>query len=66
MTKATTNGVYILNGHRFIMQAGQVLPDGAEIEGATVEPETVDDAPVERKKPAPENRKKAAPENRSE
>ena len=56
MTKATAAGVYVLNGNRFRINAGDELPEGAEM-----------DAPQERAKgPAPENRMEPqAPENRS-
>jgi hypothetical protein len=61
--KAKSDGTYILNGHHFIMRAGQILPDGAEFE----ETDDVEETEVEeRAEPkAPENRaKKSAPENR--
>ena len=57
MAKAEKSGVYVLNGIRYRINAGDELPQGAEM-----------DAPVEEraKDAAPENRaKKAAPENRS-
>lgn len=57
MAKAEKAGVYVLNGVRYRINAGDVLPEGAEM-----------DAPVEEraKEAAPENRaKQAAPENRS-
>ena len=60
MANAEKNGVYVLNGHRFRIKAGDPLPEGAEFQ--------VVDAPVEERAndAAPENRaKKAAPENRS-
>jgi hypothetical protein len=37
--KAKANGIYFLNGHPFIMQAGQILPDGAVIDMAEEEVE---------------------------
>jgi hypothetical protein len=66
MAKAKTNGIYILDGHPFVMQKGQILPDGAEVsvetEAEVLEVEEIE----ERAEPkAPENRaKKSAPENR--
>ena len=57
MAKAEKAGVYVLNGVRYRINAGDELPAGAEM-----------DAPVEERKKAdaPENRaKSAAPENRS-
>lgn len=70
--KATANGIYRLNGHPFVMQAGQVLPDGAVVEIETeaeveepVEAVEVDETDEKRKKPAPQNRAKGkAPEDR--
>lgn len=58
MVKADKDGVYVLNGHRFRIRAGDPLPVGAEM-----------DKPVPEKRaepaPAPENRAKSgAPENR--
>jgi hypothetical protein len=71
MAKAKTNGTYILNGNHFIMEKGQVLPDGAEVvmetEAEVLEVEEIEDDAVEERaeKAAPENRaKKSAPENR--
>lgn len=60
MAKAEKSGFYVLNGMRYVINAGDVLPEGAEFQAA--------DEPVEeRAKPkAPENRaEKAAPQNRS-
>lgn len=57
MAKADKAGVYVLNGIRYRINAGDTLPEGAEM-----------DAPAEKRaeKAAPENRKKAdAPENRA-
>lgn len=57
MAKAEKAGVYVLNGVRYRINAGDELPVGAEM-----------DAPVEeRARPkAPENRaEKAAPQNRA-
>lgn len=54
MTKADRNTTYTLNGHRFRIKAGDVIPEGAVLDEERSE------------KAAPENRaKKAAPENRS-
>ena len=52
-TKAPRDGVYTHNGHRFFIQAGDELPEGAVMD-------------EERKQgPAPENKSRpAAPENR--
>jgi hypothetical protein len=57
MAKAERNGVYTLHGLRYIIRAGDPLPDGAEL----------DPDPEERAKgKAPENKsKQAAPENRA-
>jgi hypothetical protein len=62
MAKATHDGTYTnANGDRFVIRAGDPMPDGAVMDAA--------DEPVEeeRAKPkAPQNRSKgAAPENRS-
>lgn len=55
MTKAEKSGTYTLNGHRFRINAGDELPDGA-----------VMDDEQRAKGPAPENRKDGpAPENRA-
>lgn len=57
MAKAEKSGIYTLNGIRYQINAGDVLPEGAEM-----------DAPVEARKQdaAPENKAKAAPvENRA-
>lgn len=57
MAKAEKAGIYVLNGIRYRINAGDVLPDGAEM-----------DEPAEKraKDAAPENRaKSAAPENKS-
>ena len=52
MAKAEKSGIYVLNGARYQINAGDTLPDGAEMVG---------DEPVK-----PESRKKdAAPENRA-
>ena len=58
MPKAEKSGVYILNGARFKINAGDVLPEGATM---------AQDAPDERKRvETPENRAKGkAPENRA-
>jgi hypothetical protein len=66
MAKAKNSGTYILDGHHFIMEKGQVLPDGAEIQDAIEEAEEAEAVVEERaEKAAPENRaKKSAPENR--
>lgn len=58
MAKAEKAGVYTLNGARYRINAGDVLPEGAEMDG---------DAPQQRKRvETPENRaKSAAPENRA-
>lgn len=56
MAKAEKTGVYTLNGQRFRINAGDVLPDGAEMDA---------DAPQERSKgAAPENRAETAPQTR--
>ena len=53
MAKVEQNGVYVLNGKRYRIRKGDVLPEGAQMEQRA-------------KKPAPENRaEKAAPENRA-
>lgn len=60
MAKAEKSGFYVLNGMRYVINAGDVLPEGAEFQAA--------DAPVEERAEAeaPQNRaKKAAPENRA-
>jgi hypothetical protein len=59
MAKAEKTGVYTLNGYRYRINAGDVLPEGAEM---------AQDAPEERKRvETPENRAKAAaPENRAD
>ena len=56
--KAPRDGVYTLDGYRYLVQAGDELPEGA----------VMDDAPEQRKQgPAPENKAKAAaPENRAQ
>lgn len=57
MAKADKAGVYVLNGIRYRINAGDTLPEGAEM-----------DVPAEKraKDAAPENRAKpAAPENRA-
>lgn len=57
MAKAEKNGVYTLNGHRFRIKAGDVLPEGAVMDG---------EAEVRKQDAAPENKsKQAAPENRA-
>lgn len=57
MAKADKNGVYVLNGTRYQINEGDVLPEGAEM----VEDEPVKESPESRKKgPAPENRAKKA------
>jgi hypothetical protein len=58
MAKAETTGIYTLNGVRYRINAGDVLPEGAEM---------AQDAPEQRKRvETPENRSKAAaPENRA-
>lgn len=58
MAKAEKPGIYTLNGVRYRINAGDVLPDGAEMDA---------DAPEQRKRvETPENRaKSAAPENRA-
>ena len=54
MPKADKTGVYTLNGHRFRIKAGDVLPEGAVMDEERAE------------KAAPQNRaEKAAPQNRS-
>ncbi len=54
MTKADRNTTYTLNGHRFRIKAGDVIPEGAVLD---------EERSAEK---APENRaEKAAPENRS-
>jgi hypothetical protein len=60
MAKAERDGIYTLKGGRFKIRKGDVLPDGAVLDGA--EPEVEERA----EKSAPENKaKKAAPENRA-
>lgn len=55
MPKAAKSGIYTLNGKRFKIRAGDVLPDGA-----------VMDDEQRAKGPAPENRKDGpAPQNRA-
>ena len=57
MPKAEQDGVYTLNGGRFKVRAGDVLPEGAEMVGETEE---------RAKAAAPGNKsKQAAPENRA-
>jgi hypothetical protein len=61
MAKAQTDGIYTLNGSRFVIRKGDTLPDGAVMEGAedVAEP-AADEAPATRSKgAAPENRAKA-------
>lgn len=54
MAKVEKNGVYTLNGVRFLIRAGDVLPEGAVMDEERAE------------KAAPQNRaEKAAPQNRS-
>lgn len=56
MTKATHDGAYTLGESRFLMRAGQVLPDGAIVDPIDVPaaaPETT------AKSAAPENKTKA-------
>lgn len=54
MAKAEKAGTYVVNGNRFHYNAGDVLPEGAELAEARAE------------KAAPENKAKAAaPENRA-
>lgn len=56
MAKAKKNGSYELNGHWFKVRKGDLLPDGAVMDGADAEPE-----PEARAKPAaPETKAKAA------
>lgn len=38
MAKAESNGIYVLNGNRFTIKAGDPLPDGAEFEATQQEP----------------------------
>lgn len=58
MPKAEKTGIYTLNGVRYRINAGDVLPEGAQM---------AQDAPEERKRvETPENRAKGkAPENRA-
>lgn len=50
MPKATHDGKYTLNGVRYLMRAGQVLPEGAVPDPVDVpEPETREDAEPETK-----------------
>ncbi len=57
---AHTTGVYVLNGGRYHITKGQVLPEGAEME--TTAPN--DPIEVRAEQEAPENRaEKNAPEN---
>lgn len=61
VTKAKQDGVYTLNGGRFNIHKGDVIPDGAVIEGDD-EPEAEERA----QKAAPENKAKAgAPETKA-
>lgn len=62
--KATRNGLYKLNGFQFVMEKGQILPDGAEVLGPDGEAAEADVVEERAKPKAPENRKKPAPENR--
>lgn len=58
MAKAERNGVYTLNGLRYIIRAGDVIPEGAELDA--------EDAEERAKGKAPENKsKQSAPENRA-
>ena len=63
--KAPHTGTYVINGHRFRMFEGDVIPDGAVVNGERSAPTP---EPEERAKGrAPQNKSKgAAPENRSE
>ncbi len=59
MTKATGDGVYTLDGNRYVLRKGDSLPEGAEVE-YTAEDEPQDEQPAVRSKgAAPENRAKA-------
>lgn len=67
MAKADQDGFYTLpTGGRFKVRKGDVLPEGAVVEGAAME-DVADEPTEERAKgAAPENKaKSAAPENRS-
>jgi hypothetical protein len=63
MTKAQADGIYTLNGGRFQIRKGDLLPDGAvmdDIDEADEPTAEVTDAPAKRSKgSAPENRAKA-------
>lgn len=59
MAKADSNGVYTLNGARFKVRKGGVIPEGAEFTADT-------DTDKRAKGKAPENKSKpSAPENRA-
>lgn len=61
MAKAKKNGSYELNGHWFKVRKGDMLPDGAVMDGDEPEPEAEERA----QKAAPENKsRKAAPEQK--
>ena len=62
MAKADKDGIYTLNGHRFHIAAGDVIPEGAVLDG-----DESADAGEKRAVPgAPETKaRKAAPENKS-
>ncbi len=56
MSKATANGVYTLDGNRYVLAKGDPVPDGAEVEyTAETEPET------KAVLAAPENKAEQAP-----
>lgn len=62
MTKATHDGIYTLNGNRYVIRKGDALPDGAVMDDVAVADEAVDEAPVIEQRnqgAAPENRAKA-------
>lgn len=66
MAKASTSGIYTLNGRRFKVRKGDPLPEGAEVE-QTPEERAVKAAPENKSKPAaPETKAKAnAPETKA-
>lgn len=66
MAKADSNGVYILNGGRYVVREGDVLPEGAKFEAIDADAPNEDQVAQRARDAAPENkRKQAAPENRA-
>ena len=56
MAKAKDNGIYTLDGRRFKVRKGDILPEGAVMEG---------DDPQPANEPVEERAQQAAPENKS-